>query len=84
MVIALAALGQPAVARADSLVSEIYVIDTSEAWSPGPVNAAEEASPVWEDGVENEFLWSGDRNPGLLMSFDPDDEEVFLGWKVEF
>jgi hypothetical protein len=74
----------PAVASADSLLSGIFEIDTSEAWSPGPVNAANVSSPVWEDEVDNEFLWAGDRVSGLLMSFDPDDEEVFLGWQVEF
>jgi hypothetical protein len=85
LLITLAASGQlPAVASADSLLSEIFAIDTSEAWSPGPVNAANGSSPVWEDEVDNEFLWAGDRDFGLLMSFDPDDEEVFLGWQVEF
>ena len=85
LVIVLAAVGQlPAVASADSLLSEIFSMDTSATWSPGPVNGVEAPGPLWEDEADNEFLWAGDRNHGPLMSFDPDDEEVFLGWQVEF
>lgn len=84
LVIALAAMVLPAIASAESLLSEMFAIDTSAGWSPGPVNAVEKSSPVWQDEVDHEFLWAGDRDFGLLMSFDPDDEEVFFGWKVEF
>ncbi|MDP2325611.1 MAG: hypothetical protein Q8N51_16510 [Gammaproteobacteria bacterium] len=82
---ALVLLGQlPAVAGADSLLSMIIATDTSEGWSPGPIDVVEAMSPAWEDEVENEFIWAGDRELGLLMSFDPDDEEVFIGWQIEF
>lgn len=85
LAIVLAVVGQlPAVASADSLFSEILWIDSSVAWSPGAINIVEAPAPLWEDETDNEFLWAGDRNHGPLMSFDPDDEEVFLGWQVEF
>ena len=84
LMIALSVMGLPVVAIADSIFSEILSVDTSEAWSPGPVDATGESGQAWNDETDNEFLWAGDRNFGLLMSFDPDDEEVFLGWQVEF
>ena len=84
LVMALSAMWLPVVASADSILSEILSTDTSEAWSPGPVNVVEESGQAWNDESDDEFLWAGDRNFGLLMSFDPDDEEVFLGWQVDF
>jgi hypothetical protein len=84
LLFALAVTGLPVIAGADSPLSEIPAIDTSEVWSPGPVDVVEDSSQSWNDQPDDEFLWAGDRNFGLLMSFDPDDEEVFLGWQVEF
>lgn len=85
LVVVLAVVGQvPNLASADTLLSEIDVIDSSEAWSPGPVHGSVEPGTAWEDEAYNEFLWAGDQHLGLLMSFDPDDEEVFLGWQAEF
>jgi len=81
---ALSAIGLATVASADSLDTDNVVIDTSNAWSPGPVTGVQAPVRDWDEETENEFVWAGDRDFGLLMSFDPDDEEVFLGWQIDF
>jgi len=81
---AFSVMGLATVASADSLVSDNLVIDSSEGWSPGPVTGADAPGQAWSDETENQFVWAGDRDFGLLMSFDPDDEEVFLGWQIDF
>ena len=58
-VVLAAMLHLPVAAGADSLLSEIFSVDTGTAWSPGPVNAPGRSAPAGEDEVDNEFPRSG-------------------------
>jgi hypothetical protein len=73
----------PLVASADEPVADLAASEPAQTWSPGPVEVLA-AGPAGEDDVDNEFQWAGEREFAFLMSFDPDDEEVFLGWQVDF
>ncbi|MBL8201286.1 MAG: hypothetical protein JNK40_09975 [Chromatiales bacterium] len=94
LAIALAALGQlPGVAAADSLfpVSLPFTLDLT--WSasldpvppaPAPADAPELLPPFHFDDEPIELFAQETPSPGLQLLFNPDDEEVFLGWQFEF
>jgi hypothetical protein len=84
LAIALSVIALPATASADSLLSEILANDRSEAWLPAPVDIVEEAGQARDDEAGDYFQWAADEELGFLMSFDPEEEEVFLGWQIEF
>ena len=84
LVMAFAAMSLTVAASADALVSDDFDIDAGQSWSPGPVEGAQAPQQDWNDGTKNQFAWAGDRDFELLMSFDPDEEEVFLGWQIDF
>jgi hypothetical protein len=84
VVMAFSALILATAASADSLVSESLASDGRPGWSPGPVTGVDAQGHDWSEETEDHFAWAGDRDLGLLVSFDPDEEEVFLGWQVDF
>lgn len=49
-----------------------------------PLHADDEASLVVDDEADNEFAWATDQESEFLVSFDPEEEEAFLTWQVDF
>ncbi len=92
LALALAAIGQlPAVAGADSLlpIGPLAKLDLAWAASLAPVpsrmdDVAEPPPLLVFDDAPNQLFSLAEPSPGLQFSLDPDNEEVFLGWQIEF
>jgi hypothetical protein len=89
---ALAAIAQwPGVAGADALDPDapLFVLDLAWAAALAPVPAAPGDAPEPPalpgfDGVSSPLNALAESSPGLQFSLDPDAEEIFVGWRVEF
>ncbi len=92
LAIALAAIGQlPMAARADSVVPDrpLFNLDLTWAASLAPIPSAPGDAPeppplLSFDDAPNQLFSLADTSPGLQFSLDPDSEEIFLGWQIEF
>lgn len=92
LAVALAIVGlMPAIARADSIIAIGPLSKLDLAWAaslapllPAPRDAKEPPPLLTFDGAPNQLFPLTEPSPGLQFSFNPDDEEVFLGWQVEF
>ncbi len=81
----------PPVARAGDVLPDALLAAPTLSWSdvPGPVTSAPPAEPVLPafatyDDPLSELLSVEARSPGLQFSLDPDNEELFVGWRFEF
>jgi hypothetical protein len=92
LAVALAAIGQfPAVATADSLDPDgpLFALDLAWAAALAPVpsvpgDASESPALPGFDDVSNPRNTLAGSSPGLQFALDPDSEEIFIGWRVEF
>jgi len=92
LAIALAAVGLlPMAARADSLLPNGPLFKLDLTWTavfapvPSVPGDGPEPPPLlrFDDPADQHFSLP-QPSPGLQFSIDPDNEEVFLGWQIEF
>lgn len=92
VVLVLAALGQlsgAAAAEPRLPATSLFKLDLTWTASLLPVpaaamNAPEPAPLLSFDDAPNQLFSQASPLPGLQLSLDPDEEEVFLGWQFEF